>query len=144
MRRLWFDIPMIATPYPMGSEGKRILLVEDDDANRQMLGDYLSLVGYSVFGVATGSEFSSALRQFQPELILLDLKLPDVSGYSLLMELRNHPQWSSIPVIVVSAYAFKADQSKALELGARQYLVKPIDLEQLIRAIECECKSRSL
>ncbi len=129
---------MVATPYPLESEGKRILLVEDDDANRQMLGDYLSLVGYSVLGVATGSEFSSALQHFQPELILLDLKLPDTSGYSLLMELRSHPQWSRIPVIVVSAYAFKSDQAKALELGARQYLVKPIELEQLVKAIEFE------
>ena len=123
----------------MESDGKRILLVEDDDANRQMLGDYLTYLGYTVRSVATGSEFSSALRQFQPNLILLDLKLPDVSGYTLLTDLNTNPEWAHIPVIVVSAYAFKADQSKALELGARRYFVKPIELEQLIEAIEQEC-----
>ncbi|MEM7769657.1 MAG: response regulator [Cyanobacteria bacterium P01_E01_bin.6] len=130
-------MPLLTEPTrPTPFNEKRILLVEDDDANRQMLGDYLALHGYTIRGVATGAEFSSALSQFCPSIILMDLKLPDVSGYKLLTDLSGHPTWSSIPVIVVSAYAFKADQRKAMELGASQYFVKPVDLEQLINAIE--------
>jgi len=130
---------MSSTPSAVESRGKRILLVEDDDANRQMLSDYLVFVGYCVHSIATGSEFSYAIRDFQPNLILLDLKLPDVSGYALLETLNEHPEWAQIPVIVVSAFAFKADQKKALALGARQYLVKPVDLEEIVSAIETEC-----
>lgn len=130
--------PMFNAPSPMESSCKRILLVEDDDSNRQMLGDYLTLIGYEVHSVATGTECLVAIGKLRPNLILLDLKLPDISGYELLEELKAHPEWSCIPVIVISAYAFRSDQAKALALGARHYLVKPIELEQLIQAIEHE------
>jgi two-component system cell cycle response regulator DivK len=117
---------------------RRILLVEDNDVNRQMLEDYLVYCKYQVFGLAGGSGFFQALADFQPHLILLDLKLPDIDGYTLLQQIRQKTDWQHIPVIVVSAFAFRADQQRALSLGANRYLVKPVNITDLQQAIEDE------
>lgn len=115
----------------------RILLIEDNNTSRQLMSDYLEYHGYQILSLAQGACFSSAMAQFQPHIILLDLKLPDVDGFSLLWQIQQLQSWASIPVIVVSAFAFQADQQRALSLGARRYLVKPVNLVQLRRAI-CE------
>lgn len=92
-------------------------------------------MGYCVSSVVCGRDFLTALPQFQPHVVLLDIKLPDIDGYSLLQQMRQNEAWSTIPVVVVSACAFKSDQQRALGLGARRYLVKPIDLNALHHAI---------
>ncbi|QYO62577.1 response regulator [Leptolyngbya sp. 7M] len=115
--------------------GARILLVEDNEASRQLMGDYLEYYGYKVMGLAKGAQFGAAMAQFRPHLVLLDLKLPDVDGYSLLQQRQWHADWLKIPVIVISAFAFQADQQRALKLGASQYLVKPVSLTQLKQSI---------
>lgn len=103
-----------------------------------MLEDYLVFCGYQILGLAFGADFFQALADFQPHLVLLDLKLPDVDGYTLLEQIGQRPEWRTIPVIVVSAFAFKADQQRALNLGARRYFVKPVSLRDLRQAIEDE------
>jgi DNA-binding response OmpR family regulator len=114
----------------------RILLLEDNDANRQMMSDFLIHCGYSVSSIEWGQDLFRAIATFQPNLILLDLKLPDISGFTLLQELQVHSEWSMVPVIVVSAFAFRADQQRALHLGAQDYFVKPIDLHRLLATIQ--------
>ncbi|MGG6265880.1 response regulator [Leptolyngbya sp. AN03gr2] len=114
----------------------RILLIEDNEPNRRLLEDYLIYQGYSVLALAVGRGFEQALTDFQPQVVLLDLKLPDIDGCDILEQMQQNPEWSRIPVIVVSARAFIADQQRALNLGARRYLVKPIrllELQQVIR-----------
>lgn len=117
---------------------KRILIVEDNDLNRQMLHDYIVFCGYQVLSLRGGSGFFEALAEFQPQLILLDLKLPDIDGYTLLQQLQQSIEWGNIPVIIVSAFAFKADQQRALNLGASRYFVKPVSLSKLKQAIADE------
>ncbi|MDZ8225352.1 MULTISPECIES: response regulator [unclassified Nostoc] len=117
---------------------RRILLVEDHYLNRLLLSDYLIYSGYDVESLSEGSTFFSTIEKFQPDLMLLDLKLPDVDGYSLLKQVQQKPDLSKIPIIVVSAFAFKADQDLAMSLGARRYFVKPIKLKDLILTIEEE------
>lgn len=117
---------------------KRILLVEDNYLNRILLSDYLTYCGYDVQSLSEGSTFFSTIEKFEPDLILLDLKLPDIDGYSLLKQVQQKPDLSKIPIIVVSAFAFKADQELALSLGARRYFVKPLKLKELILTIEEE------
>lgn len=119
----------------------RILLIEDNDPNRQLLDDYLNYCGYKVLSLAEGSEFFTAIAQFQPHVILLDLKLPDIDGYTLLQELQQYPDAAQVPVIVVSAFAFHTDQQRAMSLGAKRYLVKPVSLNQLKHAIHEEVKN---
>ncbi|NJP10635.1 MAG: response regulator [Leptolyngbyaceae cyanobacterium RU_5_1] len=128
----------IAAPQLHASSRTRILLVEDNDISRQLLGDYLNDCGYDVLSLAEARSFASVLTQFKPDLILLDIKLPYIDGYALLQQLQQVPEWRRIPVIVVSAYAFRADQQRALKLGARRYLVKPIKLSELTQAISEE------
>lgn len=122
---------------------KRILLIEDNDMNRMLLSDYLAYFNYDVVGLPEASEFFSTVEQFKPELILLDLKLPDIDGYSILTQIKQKPKYSKIPVIVVSAFAFKADQDRALKLGACRYFVKPVNLNELVAAIEEELDRHS-
>jgi CheY-like chemotaxis protein len=116
----------------------RILLIEDNEINRQLTSEYLEHCGYCTETLATGTTFAKAIAEFQPDLVLLDLKLPDMDGYMLLEQMQQHPEWHKIPAIVISAFAFQADQERAMALGARQYLVKPIKLNRLQRAIEEE------
>lgn len=122
----------------------RILLVEDNEFSRYLLIDYLTNAGYKVLGLSgggpSGSTFFQNLVQFQPQLILLDLKLPNVSGYNLLEQIKQSPEFQHIPIIVISAHAFKADQERAIELGASRYFVKPTDLKSLVKAIDEELR----
>ena len=125
------------TDQPLRSQKvRRVLLVEDHYLNRMLLTDYLSYCGYDVQSLSEGSSFFSTIEKFEPDLMLLDLKLPDIDGYSLLRQVQQKPDLSKIPIIVVSAFAFKADQELALSLGARRYFVKPLKLKDLILAIE--------
>ncbi|MBE9207385.1 response regulator [Nostoc sp. LEGE 06077] len=117
---------------------KRVLLIEDHDVNRMLLSDYLGYCGYDVRSLSNGAALFSTIKSYQPDLMLLDLKLPDVDGYWLLEQIQQHPYLSKIPIIVVSAFAFKADQDRAISLGARRYLVKPINLNILVMTIQEE------
>ncbi len=120
----------------------RILLIEDNSNNRLLLTDYLTYFGYAVWSLPDSETLNTTLAVFQPDLILLDLKLPGMSGYEILQAIRQNPDWSMIPVIVVSALAFKADQQKAIDLGAQQFFVKPVNLLNLMQAIEAELGNR--
>ncbi|NJM19337.1 MAG: response regulator [Richelia sp. RM2_1_2] len=117
---------------------KKILLVEDNHANRMLLGDCLNFCGYEVKSLSNGSRFFSTVETFQPDLIVLDLKLPDIDGYLLLEKMQQNSQTAKIPVIIVSGLAFKSDCKKAINLGARRYFIKPIILNELTQAIEKE------
>ncbi|AKG20294.1 response regulator [Calothrix sp. 336/3] len=114
---------------------KKILLVEDNDINRMLMSDCLRYYEYDVQDLSAGSNCVTVVEKFKPQLILLDLKLPDVDGYVLLEQLHK---LYNIPIIIVSAFAFKADQEKAKNLGAKRYFVKPVNLNELVMAIEEE------
>lgn len=129
-----------ADPVFPNAAPKRILLVEDNDLNRQMLQDYIVFCEYQVLSLPGGSGLFEALADFQPQLILLDLKLPDVDGYTLLEQIQQSKDWHHIPIIIVSAFAFKADKQRALSLGARRYFVKPVNLDDLRQAVEEELR----
>jgi two-component system cell cycle response regulator DivK len=116
----------------------RILLIEDNDTSRQLMSDYLEYHGYEVCSLSRGIAADSTMTQFQPHVVLLDLKLPDIDGFTLLEQFQQRLDWGSVPIIVVSAFAFQSDRERALRLGARQYLVKPVNLMQLRRTIADE------
>ena len=122
---------------------KKVLLVEDNDVNRMLLSDCLNFCGYEVKALPDGSKFFSTIETFQPDLIVLDLKLPDIDGFSLL-ERMQQMQNNKIPVIVVSGLAFKSDCDRAISLGARRYFVKPVILTELTQAIEKELFCRQI
>lgn len=134
----------IAAPVSNLNSSIRILLIEDNDISRQLMSDFLRHCGYCVQVLSSGLNFTQMMMQFRPHLILLDLKLPDVDGFTLLEQVQSASEWSEIPVIVISAFAFQSDQQRAMSLGARQYLVKPVILSQIQQAIDAELKHRTL
>jgi CheY-like chemotaxis protein len=129
---------MVMSPRTNVQSLTRILLVEDNDSSRQLMSDYLEYNGYSVCGLASGADFAASIARFRPHVVLLDLKLPDVDGFTLLQQQQHLPDRYQVPIIVVSAYSFHTDQQRALKLGARQYLVKPVSLSELTQAIQDE------
>ncbi|HIK44982.1 MAG TPA: response regulator [Leptolyngbyaceae cyanobacterium M65_K2018_010] len=126
---------MVTSSFSDSNDKPRIMVIEDDEANRLLFADYLTFVGFEVRALADGLTLDEQLKAFQPDLLLLDLGLPHIDGYSLLATLRDHPQGQSLPVVVVSGYAFLENQNRALALGAQKYLVKPIRLKELIGTI---------
>lgn len=130
-------LPRQQTPQPINSP-KRILLVEDNDINRLLMSDYLNFCAYEVLTLPQASDFFAAVEKFQPHLILLDLKLPGIDGFSLLEQMQQKPNWQHIPIFVVSAFAFRADRERAMHLGAKHYFVKPVNLSHFRQAIEQE------
>ncbi|OLP16941.1 hypothetical protein BST81_18295 [Leptolyngbya sp. 'hensonii'] len=119
----------------------RILLVEDNEINRRLLSDYLIYCGFDVLSLSEGKGFFSLIEKFQPHLIILDLKLKDIDGYTLLEQMQQVREEFQVPVIVVSALAFQADQKRAIDLGVRHYFVKPINLGLLRQTIVSELKT---
>ena len=111
----------------------RILIVEDDHMLAKVIGDNLRFAGYEISAAADGHEAVVRLRTFQPDLVLLDLMLPDRSGFDLCGVLR---QGGRTPVVILSARAQKADKLRGLKLGADDYLTKPFDLDELLARIQ--------
>lgn len=135
---------MIAAPASNLNSSIRILLVEDNDISRQLMTDFLRHCGYSVCALSSGSTFAREMALFCPHLVLLDLKLPDVDGFSVLEQAQQTVEWSETPIIVISAFAFQTDRARALRLGARQYLVKPVMLPQIQQAISDELRALTI
>ena len=107
-------------------EQRRILLIEDDYGNRVLFADFLEHCGYRVLPLANGNNCIEIMQEFMPHLVLLDLKLPQIDGITLIRNIRQHPQFCNLPILVVSGYAFQADRQKAIAAGATDYMVKPI------------------
>jgi serine phosphatase RsbU (regulator of sigma subunit) len=118
----------------MVRERHRLLVIDDDDAVRDSIAAYLQELGYQVELAGTGQRGLELFEQNPPEVVLLDLKLPQISGLDVLKVLTQHP--ADVPVIVVSGSGIMNDVVQALRYGASDYLVKPItDLEVLKHAI---------
>ena len=123
-----------------GAEGALILAVEDDKNIAQMLELTLEREGYRVIGASTGQSAIPEVRTRNPDLILLDLGLPDVEGLSLLADLRA---LTPSPIIVVSADHLERDKVKALDAGANDYLTKPFSTPELLARIRAGLRGRA-
>lgn len=108
---------------------KTILIVEDDPTSLEAMAGYFEVEGYRVVRACDSEELDRALSRHQVDLIVLDLRLPGKDGLTLLRELRGH---SELPVIVVSARTDEIDHIVALEIGADDYLDKPVNLRELL------------
>ena len=122
-------------PHP-GAVGKRVLLVEDDATARYLFGHLLRLGGYAVLEAADGLRAVDMARMVKPELLVLDLGLPLLDGWQVLLLLRRRPETRAIPVLVVTVHGSAPDQDRAAALGARGYFVKPTSPLALLRAVD--------
>lgn len=114
----------------------KILVVEDEIMNRDMLARRLSWEGYSVVVAATGEGAVSAARTEAPNLILMDLGLPGISGWEAARIIKSDPSTSGIPIIALSAFAFAEDRTRALEAGCDDFEIKPILFKRLLLKID--------
>jgi two-component system, OmpR family, phosphate regulon response regulator PhoB len=110
----------------------RILVVDDEPDITGLVAYHLAKAGYRVATARTGTEALKAARDERPDLIVLDLMLPGVSGYDVLAELRRRPETSSVGVILLTARKDEADRIKGLSLGADDYLAKPFSPQELV------------
>jgi two-component system KDP operon response regulator KdpE len=115
----------------------KVLLVDDDTTLRRTLGIGLRAEGHEVLMAADGRTALQALREDRPDLVVLDLGLPDLSGIEVLRQLRA---WSTTPVVVLSARAESSEKVEALDLGADDYVTKPFGMEELLARIRAAAR----
>ena len=114
---------------------KRILVVEDNDLNRKLFCDVLKSQGYAVEPVADGRDALEKARYFVPNLIIMDIQLPNVSGLDLIEAAKADRVLRSIPVLAVTAYAGKGDEERIRDAGADSYLAKPVSIGPFMAAV---------
>ena len=117
-------------------EKKRILLVEDNVTNMLVTSDYLNDKGYQIIAAANGLEAVERALENQPDLILMDIQMPGISGLEAIQRLRAAPGFDSVPIIALTALAMPGDKERCLEAGANEYLAKPVSLKALTQMIE--------
>jgi len=113
-----------------------ILIVEDNEKNLKLVRDVLRFKGYVTLEARTGREALRIVRERNPQLVLMDIQLPDIDGIAVLGELRADPPTRLLPVVAVSASAMPEDQEKILASGFDAYITKPIALGTLIETVE--------
>jgi two-component system, cell cycle response regulator DivK len=115
---------------------KRVLIVEDNDLNMKLFNDLLVAHGYGTLQTKDGTEALALARQYRPDLILMDIQLPEVSGLQVTQWIKSDDVLRSIPVIAVTAFAMKGDEEKIRDGGCEAYIAKPISVLSFLKTVE--------
>lgn len=115
---------------------KTVLIVEDNDLNMKLFHDLLEAHGIGTIETRDGHNVLELARAHKPDLILMDIQLPEVSGLDVTRWLKDDPELKSIPVIAVTAFAMKGDEQKIREGGCEDYISKPISVSRFIEVIQ--------
>jgi signal transduction histidine kinase/CheY-like chemotaxis protein len=113
-----------------------ILLVEDNEVNVNTFSSYLTAKGYQITLAHNGHDAIAATRHFQPDLILMDIQMPDMDGITAIQHLRQQSDHKQVPIIALTARTLAGDREKCLAVGANEYLVKPVKLQKLHQKIQ--------
>ena len=119
---------------------KRLMLVDDDPNLILLVKDYLEFRGYDVVTAENGREALEKLEEDLPDLIICDVMMPEMDGYTLVKHVREDPRTSWIPVLFLSAKGQSQDRVKGLSTGADVYIVKPFEPEELVAQVESSLK----
>jgi len=114
---------------------KKILLVEDNEFNRKIVRDLLARQPYDLLEAHDGEAGVAAARRDKPDVIVMDVQLPKLSGLDATRAIRAEPETATIPIIVVTSFALSGDDKKAMDAGASAYLAKPYSPRQLLDTI---------
>ena len=120
-----------------------ILLVEDNAVNRRLAEFLLRSHGYQVREVASAQEAFDLLATERPDLIVMDVQLPDIDGLEATKRLKDDPRTRDIPVLAVTSYAMKGDREKALAAGCCGYITKPIDKSTFVQEVATHLSGRT-
>jgi len=115
---------------------KKILIVEDNELNMKLFHDLLEVHGYSTLQTKDGREALDLAREHRPDLILMDIQLPEVSGLKVTKWIKADDDLKDIPVIAVTAFAMKGDEEKIRSGGCEAYIAKPISVNSFLETIQ--------
>ena len=114
---------------------KKVMIVEDNELNMKLFRDLLEAHGYQTAGTSNGFEALDLVRKLRPDLILMDIQLPQVSGLEVTRWIKDDPELRAIPVVAVTAFAMKGDEERIREGGCEAYLSKPISVGKFIETV---------
>jgi len=115
---------------------KRVLVVEDNELNLKLFCDLLRAHGYEAEPVRDGREAVPAARRFRPDLVIMDVQLPHVTGFELIRQMQMDAALGRIPIMAVTAYSSHEDEERIRAAGARSYVAKPISLARFVDQVE--------
>ena len=115
---------------------KSVLVVEDNELNMRLFCDLLDAFGFDTFESRDGSDAVDIARENMPDLIIMDIQLPEVSGLDITRWIKDDDDLADIPVLAVTAFAMRAEEQRVREAGCEAYLSKPIQMSSFIRAVE--------
>ena len=115
---------------------KKVLIVEDNDLNMKLFNDLLVAHGYGTLQTKDGVEALALARQHRPDLILMDIQLPEVSGLQVTQWIKEDDELRMIPIIAVTAFAMKGDEEKMRDGGCEAYIAKPISVTNFLQTVE--------
>ena len=114
---------------------KTVLVVEDNDLNLKLFCELLAAHGYLAKPVQDGRDAVAQARSIQPDLIIMDIQLPHVSGLELIEDIKGDPDLASIPIMAVTAYAAKGDEERIRLAGVDSYVPKPVTVTRFLEAV---------
>ena len=115
---------------------KKVMIVEDNELNMKLFQDLLEAHGFSTVQTRNGAEVMEMTHAEMPDLIIMDIQLPEISGLDLTRMIKNDPALSHIPVIAVTAFAMKGDEDKIRAGGCNDYLSKPISIAEFLGLVQ--------
>jgi two-component system cell cycle response regulator DivK len=115
---------------------KTVLIVEDNELNMKLFNDLLEAQGYRTLQTREGLDALSLARQFMPDLILMDIQLPEISGLEVTKWLKEDPDLAHIPVVAVTAFAMKGDEERIRQGGCEAYISKPISVAHFLTTLK--------
>ena len=118
------------------SHTRKVLVVEDNELNMRLFCDLLDAFGFETFQCRDGAKAVEIARQELPDLIIMDIQLPEVSGLDITRWLKDDDKVAHIPVLAVTAFAMRADEQRVREAGCEGYLSKPIQIATFIKAVD--------
>ena len=125
-----------SAPTPQPAPPKTILVVEDNELNMKLFHDLLEAHGYNILQTRDGMEALKLARQHKPDLILMDIQLPEVSGLEVTKWIKEDDALKAIPIIAVTAFAMKGDEEKIREGGCEAYIAKPISVTNFLKTVQ--------
>jgi two-component system, cell cycle response regulator DivK len=114
---------------------KKVLIVEDNELNMKLFHDLLEANGYDIVETRSGIDVMNLARNHRPDLILMDIQLPEVSGLEVTRWLKDDDELKSIPVVAITAFAMKGDEERIRQGGCEAYLSKPISVAKFLETV---------
>ena len=119
--------------------GAQVLVVEDNEKNMKLFRDVLRASGFRLLEATTGERAMELAAEHQPNLVLMDIQLPDIDGIEALARLRTHARTASIPVVALTAQVMHGDRERFLDAGFDAYISKPVDIVGFVKTVKEHC-----